>query len=306
MKKTILILSFITFCFYTFSQVTVGFGYAGTLPLGAFNREGYQFGNGFDFHILSGAFPRDSKIKGQIGLDFNQFTCKKISGNYSFIRDGNVFNAHHDFTNSNEGVGLKLRLLRDEEKYRNYLDFDLGSRTFTSTMQLSNVFPTSTFIYIYPSAIEVSYNTYMGVTIGSMYKLTRWLYLDVYSRVDFGQKITWYDFNSVRNINDRVLCDLKQTNSPLLWFGANLSFQLNFKKTNSNVNTYPEENQRNYPPTIEQPREREREIEQNEKNTNETESENKTSIFKSIWKIITIIDGAIPKKEKERKPVNSN
>lgn len=304
MKKTILFLSFITFCLYSSSQVTVGFGYAGTLPLGAFNREGYQFGNGFDFHILSGAFPRNSKFKGQIGLDFNHFICNKISGNYNFIRDGDVYKADHTFTNSNDGVGLKLRFLRDEEKYRNYLDFDFGSRTFTSTMQLSNVSPINPNIYTYPGAIEVSYNSYLGISIGSMYKLTRWLYLDVYSRIDFGKKITWYDFNSIRNVNDRVLCDLKQTNSPLLWFGANLSFQLNFKKTNSNVNTSPEENQRNYPPTIENRRELENE--KNEKNTNESESENKTSIFKSIWKIITIIDGVIPKKEKERKPLKSN
>lgn len=304
MKKLFLILPFITICFYGFNQFTVGFGYAGTLPLGVFNQEGYQFGNGFDFHILTGPFPSETNYRFQLGFDFNNFNCESRSGVYSFIRDGNIYRSNQKFTNGHVAFGLKFRLLKEDEKFRHHVDIDYGNRSFSTLREVNNITPTNQILYSPVSTVNLSNNSFLGITLGSMYKLTNWLFIDLYTRVDFGKSAEWYDLNSLRNINDRILCDEKTTKTPLLWFGANLSFQLNFKKTNSNVYTYPEENHRNYPPTIENPRERV--IEQNENRTNESESENKTSIFKSIWKIITIIDGVVPKKEKERKPVNSN
>lgn len=66
MRNNILILCFLACSLVGWSQMSIGFGYAGTLPLGSFNREGYEFGNGHDFYILT-----NPKVVGNKNLRIN-------------------------------------------------------------------------------------------------------------------------------------------------------------------------------------------------------------------------------------------
>ncbi len=305
MKKIMLFLIFFYVSIIGFSQFTIGGGYAGTLPLASFNREGYEFGNGIDFHILTTAFPRETKYRFQFGIDFNNFNSRAKSGVYSFISNGNVYTANHKYTNSHVAFGLKFRLLKDEERFRHHFDIDFGSRSFSTLREVSNVIPADQVFYTPVSTLKLSNSSYLGITLGSMYKLTRWLFLDLYTRVDFGKSAEWYDLNSLKNIDNITYCDTKTTETPLLWFGATLSFQIKLKKRTQIENTpndYPKSPRREYPRTPPPVENRSGEY------PDEPEEENKTNIFKTIWKVITVIDGAIPKKEKEkeRKPVESN
>lgn len=298
MIKLMFFLIFLGASFIGFSQFTIGGGYAGTLPLSSFNKEGYMFGNGGDFHILTTAFPRETNYRFQLGFDFNSFNSGEKSNNFSFIKDGNVYTANHKFTNGHVGIGLKIRFLKVEERFRHHLDIDFGSRTFSTLRDINNISPQNTLVYPSINTIKMSNNSYVGFTIGSMYKLTRWLYLDLYSRIDFGKSAVWYDLNSLKNINNIVYCDAKTTETPLLWFGATLSFQIKLKKA-TNTETTQDDNRRN--PENEYPR-----TPPPADNPEVPTEENKTNVLKSIWKVITVIDGVIPKKQKERKPVNSN
>lgn len=305
MKKLILFIGCFIFVFNSYSQFTIGGGYAGTLPLGSFNREGYEFGNGLDIHVLTSCFPRETNYRFQFGFDFNTFNSGEKSNVYRFINDGIVYSANHTFTNSHVGVGLKLRLVKDEERFRHHFDIDFGSRTFSTLKEMKDISPKDNITFPSVSTIKIANNSYVGFTLGSMYKLTHWLFLDLYTRVDFGKSAEWYDLNSLKNINDKVYCDAKTTQTPLLWFGATLSFQIKLNPTRSTSENYPRSPRQDYPrspPPVEYPTENE----ERGNNTEIPQEENKTSVLKSIWKIITVIDGIFPKKQKERKPVETN
>jgi hypothetical protein len=69
---------------------------------------------------------------------------------------------------------------------------------------------------------------FTGLTAGVLYRITDWLSLDAYTRVDFGKSANWLDINSFTAINNApeyATFQYKTTNTTLLWAGISAVIQ---------------------------------------------------------------------------------
>jgi len=299
MRKNSVIFCFLFLCFHCFTQVSVGYGYSGALPLSDFNKEGYKFGNGYDFYLLSNSFPRDTKFRLQIGLDFNQFYCLNETADYRIISNGSLYNANFKSENEHFGVGLKLRLTQVTQNFNHHIDVDFGARNFYTNVLLSSIIPENKEIKFDFLKGGTYTSSYTGITFGSMYKLKPWLYLDLYTRMDFGKNAYWYNLSSIKKINNDLYCDIKNTSTPFFWFGASLCFQFNFK--NKSSESIPQNNQK----VTETPQKPKENKDDSPSTTSEETIENSStvrkakSIGKTIYNFFKFIEKLTPKKTEE-------
>lgn len=231
------------------SQLSLGFGYAGTHPLGNLLTNKYKDGNGIDLYLLSKTFPQYSKIQAQIGVDFNVFSTgeRKLAD----VPTTTGYNADYYLNNYHHALSFKTRLITQENTFRYHVDLDFGYRTFYTTQSLAFNQNITNHPPNYAKFIKEDNAYFTGITAGVIYEIAEWFALDLYSRVDIGKSATWLDLNSfspIGNSPNTSTLVYKSTETPILWVGFSTIFKFKPPKFNRiPVSREPNTEQETYP-----------------------------------------------------------
>lgn len=211
------------------SQVIVEYGTAGTFPLNNFKYEGYKSGLGHSLTVLSKPMPSYTNWGFQLGGNINYFWANRTKLEFNY---GAPYNNRSEYKvrNRHAALSFKARLISKPNPVRFYFDLDLGGRAFISKARVN--------IDEYDQKVKkdtllhTSGALFAGLSSGIQFRMNRFWYLNIYSRLDYGLKTDWLDLNSVKTIPeekyyyqpDYANYQYKTTTTPVLWVGFSTTF----------------------------------------------------------------------------------